>query len=170
MTYYAQGDWTVAENSLVGQDFVATNTTAQHALGTIVRAKHVTYGTGEFIYLAGVASCAEGSWVTYNLDDGSTTLLAANAIGPVALAMAATTASYYGWFQISGKALGKGLTSLASNNRVWITSTGGSVDDASVAGDGVNLAKTASAIHTPATGLAEFEISRPFVDDKTSFS
>jgi ABC-type uncharacterized transport system permease subunit len=43
----------------------------------------------EYIYLKGVASTLAGSWVTYD-ELGVTTLLAANAKGPVAIAMAAT--------------------------------------------------------------------------------
>lgn len=162
--------YTPSENSLLGQAIGDKSTTAKHSLGHLVRAKDSAYGVGEFIYLQGVASCALGSWVTYNADDGSTTLLAANAIGPVAIAMAATTASYYGWFQISGKAIGRALTGYADNARVWTTATAGVVDDASVAGNGVQIAKGASAIHTPSIGLAEFEIHRPFVNAKTSFS
>jgi len=157
------------EAVVVPQAIADTSTTVKVPLGTIVNAYDTTYGGGEFVYLKGVASCALGSWVTYNADDNTTALLAANAIGPVAVAMAATTASYYGWFQIGGKAIGKCLTQLASNNRVWITGTGGSVDDASVAGDGVNNAKTASGT-TVGTFIAEFEIHRPWVNDRTSFS
>jgi hypothetical protein len=142
-------------------------TTAGVKVGTIVRAEDPTYGAGEFIYLAGVASCALGSWVTYNMDDGSTTLLAANAIGPVAVAMAACTASYYGWFQISGKAVGKCLTQFADNGKVFITATAGSIDDTSVAGDWVNRAKGASATVAD-SGVADFEIERPFVDNISS--
>ena len=39
------------------------------------------------------------------------------------------------------------------------------VDDADVAGDYINGMKGASAIGTPSSGLAELEISRPFVND-----
>jgi hypothetical protein len=145
------------------------DTTAKVSLGTIVTAEDPTYGTGEFIYLKGVASCVLGSWVTYKTEDGTTALLAANAIGPVAVAMAATTASYYGWFQIEGLAVGKCLTQMASNTRVWITGTAGSVDDASVAGDGVNLAKSA-ALTVVGSLVTTFEIHRPWVNDRTSFS
>lgn len=163
--------YTIIENRLgqprIDQTIVAADTTIP--LGTIVRATDPDYGAGEFIYLKGVASCAVGSWVTYNTDDFSTALLAANAIGPVAIAMAATTASYYGWFQISGKAVGACLTQFADNARVWATGTAGSVDDASVAGDGVNNARGASAT-TVGSGVADFEISRPWVNDLTSFS
>lgn len=136
--------------------------------GTIVTATDPTYGAGEFIFLKGLAATAVGSWVTYNLDDNTTTLLAANAIGPVAVAMAATLAGYSGWYQISGKAVGKALAAYADGGLVFATATAGSVDDAVVAGDRVKLAMGASAVDTPSTGLAEFEISRPFMDDATA--
>lgn len=134
-------------------------------LGTIVRAVDPTYGAGEFIYLKGVASTAVGSWVTYNDDDYSTALLAANAIGPVAVAMSANVANQYGWYQIQGKAIGKALTGFVDNANVYATATAGSVDDAVVAGDRVKNAKGASAVDTPSTGLAEFEIDYPVMDD-----
>lgn len=157
--------YSIAENSLVGQAFADVSDTAKAELGLIVKAKDPTYGVGEFIYLKGVASTAEGTWVTYNQDDNSTTRLAANAIGPVAVAMGACVADKYGWYQIKGKAVGKALTGFADNANVYATATAGSVDDAVVAGDRVKNAKGASAVGTPSTGLAEFEIDRPFMDD-----
>lgn len=157
--------YTIAENALVGQNFDEVSTTAKAQVGLIVQAKDPTYGVGEFIYLQGVAATAIGSWVTYNADDNSTALLAANAIGPVAVAMSATIASTYGWYQISGNAVGKVAASFADNANVYATATAGTVDDAIVAGDRVKLAKGASAIGTPSAGLAEMEISRPFMDD-----
>lgn len=147
------------------QPIANTETSALVSLGTIVRAVDPVYGAGEFIYLAGVASTAVGSWVTYNPDDFSTTLLAANAIGPVAVAMSANVASQYGWYQIQGKAVGKVLSGFVDNANVYATATAGSVDDAVVAGDRVKGAVGASAIGTPSAGLAEFEIARPFMDD-----
>lgn len=162
---YVISDSTMAAGS---QAIADNSTTQRHPLGTIVRAYDPTYGAGEFIYLAGVASNTANSWVTYNLDDGGTALLAANAIGPVGISMAATVAGEYGWFQISGKAVGKCLTGYADNALVWATSTAGSVDDATADGDMVHLAKGASAIGTPSAGLAEFEISRPYTDDITT--
>jgi hypothetical protein len=155
------------DNMLGLQPIATTDTVQNHPLGTIVRAVDPTYGAGEFIYLKGVASTAVGSWVTYNMDDGTTTLLGANAIGPVAVAMSANVASQYGWYQIQGKAVGKVLASYADNGLVYATATAGSVDDAVVTGDMVVNAKGASAIDTPSTGLAEMEISRPFVNDLT---
>lgn len=142
-----------------------TDTVAKVPVGTRIWANDETYGPGEFIYLKGVASTAVGSWVTYNQDDNTTTLLAANAIGPVAVAMSANVASQYGWYQIYGKAIGKALTGFLDDANVYATSTAGSVDDAVVAGDRVKNCKGASAVGTPSSGLAEFEIQYPVMDD-----
>jgi hypothetical protein len=157
----------IVTDQVVGHQAIAdVSSTQRHPLGTIVRAADSTYGAGEFIYLKGVASTVVGSWVTYNADDFTSTLLAANAIGPVAVAMAiCDSATEYGWYQIQGKAVGKALASYADNGAVYATSTAGSVDDQAVAGDLVHNAKGASAVDTPTTGLAEFEIARPWCDD-----
>lgn len=158
--------WTIAENALIGQRIEDTSTTAKHALGTIIRAKDADNGAGEFIYLKGVASTVVGSWVTYNSDDWSTTLITGNAIGPVAVAMSANVASQYGWYQISGKASAKS-GDVADNAKVYIDTVAGQCDDAVVAGDKVFNAKWASADDT-ATGLAEVEIARPFCTDEST--
>lgn len=153
-------------NPIVGAPAITDHSTTQKMpLGTIVSADDPTYYSGEFIYLKGLDTTAVGTWVTYNTDDGSTTLLAANAIGPVAIAMSACVTGEYGWYQINGKAVGKALAGFVDNANVYATATAGSVDDAVVAGDRVKRAKGASAVDTPSTGLAEFEIDRPFMDD-----
>lgn len=141
------------------------NDSAVVPLGTRVKAYDPTYGEGEFIFLKGVANVARGSCVLYNMDDYTTSLLAANDIGPVAFAMAAVVADKYGWFQIYGKAVGKVLAAFADNANCYATATAGSIDDAVVAGDRIKNCKGASAIDTPATGLAELEIQYPFMDD-----
>jgi hypothetical protein len=82
--------------------------------------------------------------------------------------MAASVTGKWGWYQISGKAVGLALTGYLDNALVFSTSTAGSVDDTVVDGDMVHLAKGASAVDTPSTGLAEFEISRPYTDDITT--
>jgi hypothetical protein len=152
------------DNMLGIQPIATTDTVQNHPLGTIVRAYDTTYGGAMFIYLLGVASTVVGSVVTYNMDDGSTTLLVADAIGPCAVAMSANVANQYGWYQLTGKAVVKCGT-VADNGNVYGTATGGQVDDAIVAGDRVKNAKFASANGTPSAGLAECEISFPFVDD-----
>lgn len=153
---------------VIPQAIADTSTTQLLPLGTRVLAvdtASTAYGEGEFIYLKGVASTVVGSVVTFAQDDHSTALLVANAIGPVATAMSICVASEFGWYQIYGKAVCKGLASLADNANVYGTATAGSVDDTPVAGDRVQNAKTASALDTPSTGLAELEIYYPFVND-----
>jgi hypothetical protein len=156
-------------NPIVGMQNIAdTSTTQNQPLGTIVQANDVAstaYGSGMFIYLAGVASTLLGSFVTFNQDDNTTALLAANAIGPVGISMSINVASQYGWYQIYGKGVGKCLSGYADNGLVYATATAGSIDDAVVSGDRVKLALGASAIGTPSSGLAEFEIQYPFMDD-----
>ncbi len=154
------------QTALIGaQPIAVTDTVQNHPLGTVVRATDPTYGAGEFIYLLGVASTAVGSWVTYRTDNGATSLLAANDIGPTAVAMSANVANQYGWYQIFGKAVGKALTGYVDNALVYATATAGSIDDAVVSGDRVKCALGASAVDTPSSGLAEFEIQYPFMDD-----
>lgn len=161
-------DFKIISNHVVPQKIGETSTAKLLPLGTIVQAEDrasTQYGVGEFVYAKGVGSTAVGSWVTINEDDWSTALLAANAIGRVGVAMSANVASQYGWYQISGKAVGKALSAYADNGLVYATATAGSIDDAAVAGDRVKNAIGASAVGTPSSGLAEFEIDRPFVDD-----
>ena len=159
-------------NPIAGMQNIADTSTTQHqVLGTIVQANDTAstaYGAGTFIYLTGVASTVLGSFVTFNQDDNTTTLLAANAIGPVAISMSINVASQYGWYQIYGKGVGLALADYADDGLVYATATAGSIDDAVVAGDRVKLAIGASAVGTPSTGLAEFEIQYPFMDDGTA--
>lgn len=161
-------NWKILTPQVGWQPIADTSTTATHPLGTRVKARDFganQNGEGEFIYLLGVASTAVGSWVTYNQDNSGTSLLAANAIGPTAIAMSANVANQFGWYQIFGKAIGLALAAFADNGNVYGTATAGSVDDAIVAGDRVQNAKGASAVDSPATGMAEFEISYPFTND-----
>lgn len=160
-------DYQGREEFVIEQAFDSNSTTQLHELGLIVRAfdtATTAYGVGEFIYLKGVASTAVGDFVTYNADDWSSARLVGNAIGPVALAMSACVASEFGWYQISGKAVGQVASGFADNGNCYTSATG-EVDDAIVAGDRVQHCKGASAIDTPSTGLAEMEIHRPFVND-----
>lgn len=153
------------------QDIDETSTTARVPLGTIVRAIDTAttdYGVGEFIYMLGVASTVVGSVVTYDAGGFTTALASANAVGGVAVAMSANVASQYGWYQISGRGVVKGLASLAADKLCYLTSTAGSIDDAVVVGDAIHFMETTSALDTPSTGLAEVTLSRPFVTNESN--
>lgn len=156
----------ITEPGVIGAQPIASNsTTKNHALGTVVRAEDLTYGGGEFIYLKGLDTTGIGTWVTYNTDDFSSTLLAGDAIGPTAVAMSACVTGEYGWYQIQGKASAKSLADIADGANVYATGTAGAVDDAVVAGDRVKNAKAASLGDSVDGSLSDFEIARPFMDD-----
>ena len=148
------------------QPIAGTDTVRMHTLGTRVTAVDPIYGGGEFIYLTGVTGTVLGSWVLVNEDNFSTTLLAPNDIGQIAVAMSINNASTaFGWYQVTGKAIGLAAAGFADNANVYSTAVTGTVNSAVVAGDRVKKCKSASAVGTPSTGLAEFEIDRPFADD-----
>jgi hypothetical protein len=146
-------------------DVIAEEQSPVVALGQIVDAYDPDLGFGEFVYLKGVGSTVLGSAVHFNRSDGSTTLAAANGIGPVAFAMGASVANTFAWYQVTGKAAGRVLAGFLDNANCYLTGTPGSLDDTDVAGDYVNNCKGASAVGTPAANLAYLEIDRPFTSD-----
>jgi len=115
----------------------------------------------EYIYGLGVASTAAGSWVSFD-EALATTLLVANAVGRVGVAMAAIVASSYGWYQIYGKNTIAKADDTADNKPLYIDNNAGQVDDAGVAGDLVFGAISRS---EDASGAITAELSYPFVCD-----
>lgn len=158
MTYVIQ------ENSTGWQPIATTETTQKHPLGTIVKASDPTYGSGEFIYLKGVASTVVGSLVDYDPYLATTALApATGGIGPVAVAMSANVASQYGWYQIAGAAAVKAPNAMVAGAEVFmLAATPGSVDDAVVASEQIVNAKVSTTTGTPSSGLALITINRPF--------
>lgn len=159
--------WSILGSELVGQRIDEVSSTQKEELGKVIRAKDPTYGAGMFRYMKGATSTVVGSWVTFNSDDWTTTLLAPNAIGPVAIAMGVIDANTkYGWYQVDGKALGMSAV-VSDNGKVYIDTVPGYCDDAVVAGDKVFNAKWAAAA-TAAGTLTEVEISFPFTTDEST--
>lgn len=137
-------------------------------LGMIVRASDPTYGEGEFILLAGVASTVVGSVVTYNTTSYTTALAPAgtNLPQPIAIAMSAnTSASTWGWYQISGIAVvqKQATSSLAVGSAIGISATG--VINASATGAEVQGALMAATAATAAT-TAQIVINRPHMQGR----
>lgn len=148
---------------LTGSAGAAENTSAVHSTAAHPIGTRAVDGDGnEYIYLKGVASTVAGSWVSFD-EAHETTLLTANAKGRVAVAMAATVASTFGWYQVYGKnTIAKALTGFADNGLIYATGTAGSVDDAVVAGDLVVGAIGRSAL---SSGVITVELNYPFVTD-----
>ena len=153
----------ITDQTIGSQPIANTETTQLHPLGEIVVATDPTYGSGEFIYLKGVASTAVGSAVVYYPDDWTTALASTSTTGFVAIAMSANVASQYGCYQIGGKAIVKAAT-VVNDAKAWATATPGTLDDATADGYMVHNAFFGSADGTPSAGLAELEIARPYLD------
>lgn len=115
----------------------------------------------EYIYLKGVASTVAGSWVTFD-KDGNTTLLAGNAVGKVAVALAATVANTFGWYQVYGPCAVTASDTTAANKALYIDGTAGRVDDLVVAGDLIVGAHSTAA---DATNVLAVDLNYPYVTD-----
>jgi len=145
------------------------------ALGTVVRAVDPIYGAGEFILLQGVASTVVGSVVTWagvnsTAQQPFQTALAAataNQGQPLAVAMAATLAGQYGWYQLSGNAVMATNGTLAAGPGKVFLAGSGQVTSTQANGAEVVNAINVSATGTPAAGQAIVSIQRPFAQGQT---
>ena len=140
----------------------SVDTAKAYALGT--RGKD--NAGNEYIYLTGVASTVVGSWVTYD-ELGITTLLVADAIGPVAVAMAITDATTdFGWYQIFGKAEAAIIANTAADVAIGFETTSGYAGDGKAAGDAIYGAVSREA--TTPTAIATVQLNYPSVDDNSN--
>lgn len=154
--------FTIRESLAGFQPIAVTDTTQNHALGTIVKAFDPTYGEGEFIYLTGVALTAIGDVVSYNSNLGATVRWAgtANEGRPLAVAMSANVASQYGWYQIAGNSVMNTSGTLAAGDDIFFQATA-TVSTTPVAGKQVLGAVAAGANGTPSTNKTVVNIDRP---------
>ena len=168
------GTWRTVDGRIGMQPINQTSTVQNHPFGTVMRCKDVgttNYGEGEFIYVKGVASGALNAWAGVRSKAGLTILAVASGaydlIGTMMATLDATTK--FGWCQIKGRAIGKCLTQYADNGVVYLTSTAGSMDDTSVAGDVIVGAHGRNGATVTVGDLAgEFEINRPFTLRRTA--
>jgi hypothetical protein len=134
------------------------DTYQQFALGTLAMDE-----AGKiYIYLKGVASTAIGSWVTYD-EAGLTTLLVANAIGPVAVAKVACVADKYAWYQVFGSCSALLAANCADNATLGKETTDGYAGDGRAAGD--QLVGAISRGATTDAGLATVQLNFPYATD-----
>lgn len=137
----------------------------QVPLGTIVRADDTTNGEGEFIYLKGVASTVAGSLVTWD-PVGKTTTLAPSTASlnkPVAVAMGASTANTYGWYQISGvAAIAKTTIKFNPGVKCYLSGSGQITSTAATDKLVMNAITVNAATVASATTTINVLIQRPF--------
>lgn len=151
--------WVITEQHLGCQDIDVTDTVQRHGLGSIVRARHATYGVAEFVYLQGAASTAVSDVVTY-LNGASTRLAATTAVGPVAVAMSANIANQYGWYCVSGTVPVKTNGGVAAGAQAYAAATA-AVDDAVVAGEAITGMFFAETVGS--AGIAKATLQRPTI-------
>lgn len=140
----------------VHADTTTIDTTQQLPTGTRAKDKD----GNEYVYLKGVASTTANSVVTFD-EAHTTALITANAVGRVAVAMAATVASNWGWYCIHGTTTAK-CDTIADNKACYIDGTDGRVDDAVVAGD---LVVGMISRSTDSSNLCTVELNYPCVND-----
>lgn len=137
------------------------------APGMVITAQDPTYGGGEFILLAGVASTVVGSLVTYNSVSFATTLApntGANLASPVAVAMSANAAATtWGWYQIGGAAvIKKPAVKALPTNSIFLSTTAGRVRTSAYSGRQVLGAKTVNTTTvTTTTSTVTVMLDRP---------
>jgi hypothetical protein len=146
--------------NVIGPNFTQVDTAAQHRVGTRCKGMDPTFGDGEFIYLKGVASTVAGDNVVYDENYATTRAVSASR-GPVAVAMAATVANTWGWYQIQGVAAVNALAAMAADALCFLTATAGSIDDAVVAAQKVDGMRSQSALGTPAAAQVYAELAYP---------
>jgi hypothetical protein len=143
------------------------DTVARNPIGIVVEGTD-DYGYAEFIYLKGVAVTVIGSVVTYD-HAGATTLIVADASGPVAVAMAATVANTFGWYCIVGtvpvNVVANSAAAAAGGKNPGRETTDGLVGDARAAGDEIN--NFFQRVATTTAALALCQINHPFVNNFT---
>lgn len=143
-------------------------------LGMIVQATDPTFGSGEFICLAGVASTVVGSEVIWDGTTYATALTTGTALAnsgrPVAYSMSANVSpSTFGWYQIGGTAVArKAAVAIAPKVAFGVTTTAGAIG-ASASGKQVLNARTANTA-TVASAITTINIliDRPFIQGRTT--
>ncbi len=129
----------------------------------------------EYIYLTGATNVTLGSWVTYYITSpaGSVTAeIAANAIGLVAIAMAAIIQTKFGWFQVFGNNLAAQAASAgdAAAGAIVYYQSAGIVDDQSSAGNMIYGAvfSVQEGEVGGGDGFAGVNIAYPFMTDEST--
>lgn len=139
--------------------FTQVHTTKKQRLLTIKKDP----AGNEYVYLKGITSLVAFDAVTYD-ELGATALLAANAIGPVAIAQATVgAATSFGWFMIKGTSSANVVANSADNVMVGRETTDGKLGDGRAAGDLVYNMVARSATTGAAVGTVQMVY--PFVTD-----
>lgn len=117
-----------------------------------------------YVFLPGCSGVSDSARVVTYDENLVTTLIAANAVGRVAVFLAnADATTEYAWAQIYGKCTEGTTDAIAADKQMYIDATAGRVDDAAVTGDLVigMISRSTDA----STNIATLELNYPFVSD-----
>lgn len=141
-------------------------TTAPMELGTMVQGVDSLGNFAEYVMLAGCTSTIVGSVVTFD-EAGATTLIAANAVGPVAVALAiCDSTSEYAWYGVTGTFATDVVANCADNAKLGRETTDGKVGDGAASGDVITGAVSRAA--TTSAAVVNCQFMRPSVNDASA--
>jgi len=166
------GRWMINDHRSIAQKIGDISSIQQHPEGMVIRGQYTgfasgsaNYGAGEFMYLKGVASTIVGSLVTYDPLNHTTTLApnTANLNNPVAVAMGASVAGQWGWYQIGGVAVIKKTgVPVSPGVNVFLSGTAGRIKSTTATGKQIVNAKAVNAATVAAgTSTVPVLINRP---------
>ena len=156
----------IGNPSMTGLQPGTPDDTAKVPVGTIAKFYDDTQGEGEFIYLPGLAATVTGDCVVYDLLPAgqATVRLVTNTFNntgrPVAVAMGATLATQFGWYQIGGCGIVNTVAATVAG-AAFANATTGQLSNTADAGDQLLGARISSAVGTPAAGKSYVTLSRP---------
>ena len=150
--------------SVSGGTLSAVDATADTSkLGKRFYGLDATGNSAEFIYLKGATSTIVGSVVTFD-EAGATALIAANAKGPVAVAMGIVDSSTKGgWYCVQGTVPTDVVANCADNDTLGRETTDGKVGNGFASGD--MIANFFSRAATTGAAVINCQIDHGFVSD-----
>ncbi len=135
-------------------------------VGSVTYQKSGSGFWGEYVYLPGTTSVEAYDGVTIGSATGSVTRLAASAVGRVAVAQAAITSNYYGWYQVKGAGWIQCGTTSASGSICYASGTTGAIQTLASGYDAIQGLYTVGAGTGTANGTVKVQLNYPFIGQR----
>ena len=158
MAYPTGIEWRQMSATIGAQPITELASSPLHNLGQRIRAKDYTFGEAGFIYLAGVASTAQGDVVSFDERNGTTKRALEGQRGPVVVAMAAIVAGQYGWYAEDGCVPVNTGSNDPPPGPVYLSRTAGEVTGVPFEGEKVD---NLTVVTYPSGGFATCRLTRP---------
>ena len=147
------------------------DTVAALPIGTEVQMVDETQGPGLFIYLPGCAATVAGDLCVYDLTPGAqlTARLTKdtnnNSGRSVVVALAATVAGTFGWYQRQGVAIVSAVAATVAGP-MFASATAGQISSVADPGDQIIGGRISTAVGTPAAGKCYVSLNRPIMQSQ----